>query len=82
MTAQEVHQEELGEDQVVRVDHLDLRHLKVRTLQEHHFQRKNANKDRKYVKYALCAVYAKYGSGYHVQNMQNMTNMHNMTVID
>ncbi len=32
--------EEAGEDQVVQVDHLDLRHLKVRTLQEHIFSAK------------------------------------------
>ncbi len=73
------HQEEAGEDQVVQVHHLDLRHQKVCSLQEQHFQCKNTNKDRKYVKYA---VYAKYGSRYYMQNMQNMTNMHNMTVID
>jgi hypothetical protein len=42
VAAEEVHQEEAGEDQVVRVDHLDLRHLKVCTLQEQHFQCKNA----------------------------------------
>ncbi len=40
VAAQEVHQEEAGEDQVVQVDHLDLRHLKFRTLQEHIFSAK------------------------------------------
>ncbi len=40
VAAQEVHQEEAGEDQDVQVDHLDLCHLNVRTLQENLFQRK------------------------------------------
>ncbi len=38
VAAQEVHQEKAGVDQVVQADHLDLRHLKVRTLHDKHFQ--------------------------------------------
>jgi hypothetical protein len=49
VVAQEVHQ--AGEDQAVQVDHLDLRHLNDRTLQENIFSPKNANNDKKY----LCA---------------------------
>ncbi len=51
VASQMVHQEGTCEDQDVQVDHLDLRHLKVRALQEKHIQRKNANNDRKYVEY-------------------------------
>jgi hypothetical protein len=46
MAAQEVRQEEAGEEQAVQADHLDsyLRHLNVRTLQENRFQRKKCQK--------------------------------------
>jgi hypothetical protein len=46
MAAQEVRQEEAGEEQVVQADHLDsyLCHLNVRTLQENRFQRKKCRK--------------------------------------
>ncbi len=46
MAAQEVRQEEAGEEQAVQADHLDsyLRHLNVRTLQENCFQRKKCRK--------------------------------------
>ncbi len=46
MAAQEVRQEEAGEEQVVQADHFDtyLCHLNVRTLQENRFQRKKCRK--------------------------------------
>ena len=46
MAAQEVRQEEAGEEQAVQADLLDsyLRHLNVRTLQENRFQRKKCRK--------------------------------------
>ena len=46
MAAQEVRQEEAGEEQAVQTDHLDscLRHLNVRTLQENRFERKKCEK--------------------------------------
>jgi hypothetical protein len=46
MAAQEVRQEEAGEEQVVQADHLDssLCHLNVRNLQENRFQRKKCRK--------------------------------------
>ncbi len=60
-------------------DHLDLRDLKVLTLQEQHFQCKNASKDRKYVEYGVYAVYAKCGNGCDMQNMQNMQTLTDMS---
>jgi len=46
MAAQEVRQEEAGEEQAVQADHLDsyLRHLNFRTLQENCFQRQKCQK--------------------------------------
>jgi hypothetical protein len=45
VASQEGHKEEACGDQNVQVDHLDLRHVNVRTLQEKHFQSKNASND-------------------------------------
>jgi hypothetical protein len=72
VAAQEVHQEEAGEDQPVQVEHLDLRHLKFRTSKKIIFEAKHAN-NRKYAEYAIYAVYAKYGNRCDMQNMSDMS---------
>ncbi len=75
-----MHQEEACEDQNLHVDHLDLCHLNLRTLQETIFTAKmQVMIEKNYGEYALYAVYAKYGNGCDMQDMQDMTDMQNMT---
>ncbi len=65
IAAQEVRQEEAGEEQTVQADHLDsyLRHLNVRTLQED----------------AKNAINRNMLNMHNTHNMQNMTDVQNMT---
>ncbi len=58
VAAQEVHQEEACEDQNLQVDHHDLRHLNLRTLQKKFSAKMQIMIENKYVGYALYAVYA------------------------